>query len=501
MSSVPAALGAATGLRHAARAWRKVCAIVALLAGVFFLYAPSSGSLMELWSDTGKTTYTHGYLIAALMAWLVLRRRDALTAIPWSPSIAGSLLVAAAGVAWMVSVRAGIELFHQLSLLGLLWLSIWAVVGLRMALQLWLPIGFLIFAIPIWDQINFLLQEATVHAVALLLDLSSIPAWVDGNFVHLAAGVFEIAGGCSGIHFFIVSLALATLYGEIGRDSMKVRIQLVALGAVLALLTNWLRVYIIIVAGHLTDMQHYLIREEHYTFGWMVFAVMMLVFFLLARRFAPAVRERPPRMAPDSAHASRALAVIVALACVIAPPAWEFLRSAEPAILSNGTSMPAAPAGWSHAVPTPASSWNPVFAGADRVERAEYANPAGRELQVYVASFAAQGQDKELVAYGNTPVGPDEGSIVSESRAATGPAARELLVQGPKGRSIIRYYYDIGGHRTDRGVFAQLWYGIKTLRGEVVSSVFAVRAVCAADCDDARALLDEFAESGKARKH
>ena len=120
--------------------------------------------------------------------------------------------------------------------------------------------------------------------------------------MHLAAGVFEVAGGCSGIHFLIVSLALATLYGEIGRDSLKVRLQLVALAAGLALLTNWLRVYIIIVAGHLTDMQHFLIREGHYNFGWMLFAGMMVVFFLLARRFAPIAPPSPAIRAPPSAN-------------------------------------------------------------------------------------------------------------------------------------------------------------------------------------------------------
>jgi EpsI family protein len=140
----------------------------------------------------------------------------------------------------------------------------------------------------------------------------------------------------------------------------------------------------------------------------------------------------------------------------------------------------------------PASPWNPVFTGADRVERAEYAGPAGREVQVYIASYAVQAQDKELVTYGNSLIGPKEGSIVSESPAPSA-IARELVVQGERERSLIRYYYDVGGRRIDRGLIAQLWYGLGAMRRPVVSSVFALRAVCTADCDQARVLIDEFA--------
>ena len=40
-------------------------------------------------------------------------------------------------------------------------------------------------------------------------------------------------------------------------------------------LTNWCAFFIIVVAGHLTDMQHHLVTDEHYSFGWYMFAGMM----------------------------------------------------------------------------------------------------------------------------------------------------------------------------------------------------------------------------------
>jgi len=502
MSSVPASLAVASAGPYSHRAWRIGGAIVAVLAAVFLLYWPSSDSLMELWSDTGKTTYTHGFVIAGLVAWLVFRRRDLLAEIPWSPSIPASLLVLVAGFAWMVAVRGGIEIVHQLLLLTLLWLAVWALCGLRMARQLWIPIGYLIFAIPVWDQIIFQLQEATVFAVALLLKVSSIPAYVDGNTVHLAAGVFEVEGGCSGVHFLIVALALSTLYGEMGRDTWNVRIKLIALAVALALITNWLRVYIIVVAGHLTNMQHYLVRKEHYNFGWMVFAVMMVGFFLLARRFKLREPERAAVGAPPPASAgnARSVGLAVAIICLVATPAWALLQSVNPAELPPPVSLTVyTPTGWSQGAESATPDWNPVFVGADQVERAIYQSPAGGRVHVYLASYAAQAQGKELVSYGNSLLGQADGSIESSSRATSGQAARELVVQNPAGRAVIRYYYLIGGHVTDRGIVAQVWYGLSALRRETTASVFAMRAACLPDCDAARTLLGEF--SGNPEKN
>jgi exosortase A len=494
MSSVPASLLGAPAAGASQRAWRISGAVVLVLAAVFVLYWPSADSLMQLWSDTGRTTYTHGFIIAAIVVYLVLRKRDRLASIPWAPSVPASLLVALLGFAWLIAVQGVIELIHQLLMLAVLWTSVWALFGLRIARQLWIPVGFLIFAIPAWDQIIFLLQEATVAAVALMLLVSSIPAYVDGNTVHLAAGVFEVAGGCSGIHFFIVALALATLYGEIGRDSMKVRILLVGLAGILALLANWLRVYTIVLAGHLTNMQHPLVQEGHYNFGWAVFAVMMLLYLFIARRIVPPVRDEisAPAMDGIAAGGARAGSMLIALACVAAMPAWAILNPVEPAVLpAEGASLPQPPTGWSR-VSSGSPAWNPVYIGADREERGEYVDALGRHLEVFVATYAMQRQNKELIAYGNSLIGANEGAVVSGNRAAPDAQAQEIVIEHAYQRSLIRYYYRVGNRRTTRGIVAQLWYGLGVLGGATPSSVVAMRVRCEPDCDSAHMLLNEF---------
>ena len=54
--------------------------------------------------------------------------------------------------------------------------------------------------------------------------------------------------------------------------------------AVAGLVANWLRVASLIVIGHVTHMQHYLIRVDHLYYGWALFMLTMVPVFLLARR-------------------------------------------------------------------------------------------------------------------------------------------------------------------------------------------------------------------------
>ncbi len=476
------------------KAWlSSLPAIVVLSAALTALFWPTVLTLLDAWRDTDNLTYTHGYLIAAMCGWLLIRASRSIDGVgtpDWRMVVALGLL----SLGWLLFYRAGIEVAHQILLPAMAIVAACAAFGVVNGRKLGFAFAYLYFAVPVWSMGNEILQAITVLAVRILLQISAIPAYVTGNLVHIPSGVFEIAGGCSGLHFFIVALAIAAIYGEIHRDSLRVRLQQVALAALLAMASNWVRVYVIILAGHLTDMRHFLITVDHYYFGWFLFVITMSLFFWLAGRMparAPEVAE------PADAGAVRRLSwvsgVLIAITAAGVGPALDALAPIREAVASQSV-LPAGAGRWQGPHATQ-EVWRPVYPQADRTEIGEY-RVDSRGVTVFVAQYLQQRQGKELIGFDNSIAG--NGAWMDNLRTvetARGDAAM-FDVGGTGGRSIVLYYYRIGESRMTSGFAAQLAYAAASLRGPVLSQLVAAHARCASDCAaeaaDATDLLDEI---------
>lgn len=482
--------------RLAERGWVLAAATVLLVLATLGLLWPTTLVLLEKWQPTEDTTYGHGFLIFAVAIWLLFNNRQRLShAVPQANPLAAVLLLSVS-LLWLVAVRAGILTVHLLLMPVIFWLVIGAALGLRIAVSSSFAVGYLYFALPVWDMANGLLQSITSVVVALLLKVSAVHAFVDGNFIHLAAGTFEIAGGCSGLHFMIVALALAALYGEIGNDTLQVRAKLLVLAGVLAAVTNWVRVYVIILAGYMTDMQHYLVRVEHYKFGWLVFAIMMVGFFLIARRMP--LNEVENRTAPLSDNIGSAAAVrgaAFALAVLALAPVWNALVPLAPAAAPAQPSLlPQNPGSWRGPAADAQTAWKPNFVGADLTAQGAYIS-GERRVAAYTALYLSQVQDRELVGYRNSVSGANA-VVAAEMRIAAPVPSIEATLQGEAGgQAIVRYFYEIDSTATNRGILAQLAYAVRSLFGNPVSRVVAVHAECVPDCAAARASLDDFQQA------
>jgi hypothetical protein len=60
---------------------------------------------------------------------------------------------------------------------------------------------------------------------------------------------------------------------------------------------------------------------------------------------------------------------------------------------------------------------------------------------------------------------------------------------------VLWYFYRIGSLQTDSSFAAQVAYGLRSLTGSPMSTLVALRAPCAADCDAARASLQGLIDS------
>jgi EpsI family protein len=350
--------------------------------------------------------------------------------------------------------------------------------------------------LPVWELLNQLLQTLTAVVNLWLTQLAGIPVIMDGNVIHIPEGWFEIAGGCSGLHFFIVALAIATLHAHVDRDDARSRAMMLALAGGLALLTNWIRVFMIIVAGHLTNMQHFLVKVDHYYFGWVLFAFALVGYMYIAGRLPRRARV-DQTTAQTSAGEPRGrvrVATALAVAALAVGPSRALVQP------SGSTAVPPPPpavAGWSGPAAM-LSDWRPVFENPDDELLVEYFSDESGAVAVYRAIYRSQRQGKELRGFGNTVAGVRYRELAAnsiEARTAVGMIALvERRIDSQDGRQrLVWSLYTVAGEPNEMRLLDQVAYGVRSLFDAAPASVVALSAECNPDCEHARVALGTFA--------
>lgn len=480
--------------RREQRPWAVPAVAIAVFLVTALIYWPSTQSLLIEWFETPSSSYTHGVLVVGIVLWLLLRAsRDAGVANSPAWELTACAVVAMGlSLVWLIAWRAGIQVAHQALLPVLILANLALVLGRRIARSSLMPLAILYSAIPVWHLLLPPLQALTVKVVGAMLRIAGVPAYVEGDFVYIRSGVFHVEDGCSGLHYFIVGVTIALLSGELRHDRWRTRAALLAVAVALALLSNWVRVFIIIVAGYLTDMQHFLVRVDHGTFGWVVFAVAMLVYVFIVRRWrypdAP-VASTPVR--GDSGWRRFGVGAALAAMATGIVPLWIWVAPIGAADRPN-LAIPAGIDGWSGPTSRCAMHWKPRYESADWQQQREYRRD-GQAVCLYMATYLSQHQGKELINYFQSIHEPDSDVVAARVREVSGLALNELQLGSRTGADrLIWYAYAIGDTSMRRGIEAQLAYAMGTLWGPRASSVYAVSAECAPDCAAARESLQAF---------
>lgn len=467
---------------------KSLAGVLLVLAAVVAATWPSFQVLAHYWNDVHATGMTHGWAIAGLVLWLLWRERALLEfgrPAPWA--LVG---VGAAWLAWLVSLRAGLQIVH----LGLVPViaagALLAAGGWRLARCALYPLGFFYFAIPLWGSINGILQWTTVYAVRLMLQASGVTAYFQSNFVHLPSGSFEIAGGCSGLHFFIVAIAVASLYARIHHDPLRRHLAIVAVAAVAAIILNWIRVYTIIVAGYLTHMQHFLVRVDHYWFGWALFGVATAIGLRVAGRVLSESSSSIP--APDAAVTAShepflgSIVTVAVLAGLLLVARWTEPGAAAPPqhplddMLIEAGARP---------VGNDTMPWRPNFVGASQAFKGWFdAEGAG----VYVAVYPRQSQGVELGYYENSTTGQDL-RVERGGTADVGERSTAWVESSDDAgnRWLVLAVYVVGERNFANPDVAQVYYALRSLLGAPESAAIAVAKECTPGCDAAREPLNQ----------
>jgi exosortase len=475
--------------------------VLCFWAAVALLYWPSTLELHRLWTDWPGETYTHGYLLLLLSLWLIVRDRDRLTLIPVRPEPLALIPLALMSLVWVWLWRAAIQELQLLLLPLILYAALRSACGRQVARAVAFPIGLLYFAMPLWGDINGIVQGLSAKVTGALLWVTGIPAFMEGDFVRLPAGSIEIAKSCSGLHELIVGLALAAIYGKLSGASWRRRLQWLGLMGALSLMVNWVRIFTVVIAAYETDMGSSLVKH-HYWLGWWLFAFVFVAFLWWTGRLAPSARvpsadevRNRPALQSGSANGRTALASALVVLATMPVLAYGVDLASSRADVAVTFQWPAAPAGWAGPTKANASRWQPHFVASSGESLTGYTDPTGAPVDAFAVAYRVQTQSAKLLGYWNDLLGGPR-RMRQQSRVVDSPVGRwqeTVALDSDGSRSLIWTQYRIGNRVFSEPRLSQLWYGFAAIVKPPLSSLTALRAQCVPDCKAARQRLSTAA--------
>lgn len=240
------------------------------------VYFETTASLMAEWTDNGN--YGHGLLAIAVSLYLLWQKRDVLNAPDARLHPLGLLIGAGFGFLWLVASFGNVLVVQQVSLIAILNAVALALYGPRRYLTVAFPLLTIFLVTPMWNYLQQPLRELSTVVTYAALQFVNLPVLLEGYQVTVPGGRFLIEPACSGLGFFLCSGLIGAYFAYFNQLGRKAMLGFVTLGLALAVVSNWMRIVIIIMVGNATRMEHFIV-QDHLTFGWLLFSAMLIPYF------------------------------------------------------------------------------------------------------------------------------------------------------------------------------------------------------------------------------
>lgn len=306
--------------------------VILVLLGWAAVFHQGLVTAVAIWYNSD--IFNHCLFVIPGTFFLIYLKRKALLAQPIRPNFWIAVLILPAIVLYGIGLAGDVQLFMHAAMFGLLPVLIWMVLGNKAAWQILFPLVFILFCIPVGEELVPYLQQIAARFSVDLLELSGIPVFRSGLYIEIPKGRFLVAEACSGISFFIASLVIGCLYAYLNMHSTKRRSVFVLLSVIFPIAANIIRVYGIILIAHLSDMQ-YAVGADHLIYGWFFFAFVIVCLIglgeLLREKVPPQRDETELTIQPGSpVTAARSGLISVAVLLMSAAGWYQFITSAIP---------------------------------------------------------------------------------------------------------------------------------------------------------------------------
>ncbi|MEO8346694.1 MAG: exosortase A [Betaproteobacteria bacterium] len=454
--------------------------VVLLLAWVLVLYLPTTLSMVSIWERS--ETFAHGYVVFPIFLYLLWRQRSELATIerqPCAPALIGLL---GAGAVWLVGEWVSAAAVSQLAMVAMVPFAVWAVLGTRVAASLCIPLFFLFFAVPFGEFLIPYMMNWTADFTVAAIQASGVPIYREGNYFMIPSGRWSVVEACSGLRYLIASFMVGCLYSYLTYRSTARRITFIVASIVVPIVANWLRAYIIVMLGHLSN-NRIAVGVDHLIYGWVFFGIVMALLFLVGSRWreddlpAPASGATTASMVQPISNGVRPYRRIwpMLLAVAALTAMWPPLQtSLDRGPKGMGAHVELARlgdhSGWV-SVPGSVSDWRPDLSGASAELRQTFVKD-GREVGLHVAIYRDQTREAKAITSTNQlaltsnqrwkQVGANVASATIDGQPFSVQVAQ---LAGPLQRLAVWQWFWANGRETSSEFLAKLYQALSVIQG------------------------------------
>ena len=462
--------------------------IIGVLPVLYLLYWQTSSSTYTLWLNSDS--FSHGLLLPLITIALIWTTRHSLNQTPNAPSLLGLLSLFLVCAAWIIAKITNIQVI-EISIFLLIYPAVaWTIFGENKVKAIAFPLCYPLLAAPIWGLLDQPLQNITAYAASNALRATGIPVLIEGYYISIPEGLFLIEKACGGLRFFIAAAAIGSLYAYLSYSSNKIRLIVFGLFLITALVLNWIRVVSIIWLGHVTNMEHPWI-EDHYALGWWMFAIALLPLFYICSKI-PDTLAKSKAVVP-AIHSNPKKDLAVYLLCVITAVTSPALMQLQN--IDNQVTDLKAPVLADWAGPLPTTDWQPEFQGANEI-LASYKKD-NREISLYIAFYASQTQDAELINElnhffsPNTHVSNSSATLIELNGVELEVTETQIIMPNHSSR-LLWNWYRVSDIETNTPFKAKLLELRKLVTSNKGSAAFAISVDHEHNIEKAQKALQDF---------
>ena len=438
---------------------KKLILKMGLLTLVFlYLYIPTFSALVSTWWT--RDDYSHGFLIPLITLYLVWYRWEKLKNLQIQPAYSwGVTVMLIAGAMLLLGKAGGVITLQELSLVVMIVGLVLCLLGKNYLKALGFPIAYLLFMIPITDEViapyHWAFQLLTAKMGVAFLQTLGFTALLEHQYIILPAITLEVAKVCSGINYLISIIVIGIPLAYVTQKKVWCRVILVVSAVVIGVIANWIRVAAIgIWAYYGGEVLH---GPFHLFQGLFVAQLGFIALFGGAWLLSKVPQAQLQGSHPDSVksqpeegglgdqygllHPAWLAAFVILLGLAV------YLSSFKPGLVPLKTGFALFPIvidKWSGYV-ADADSFVFKVQGADHELLRIYQGPSGGEVQLYVAYFEAQHHTKELVNNMTAPLHHNATVVEIPFGRANTIRVNQTRLLDERGKWLAFFWYDFNG--------------------------------------------------------